>query len=80
MKSINSEVAPIYNSAENSDDETVRLALNILIKRMQVPGKALSSPTDTKAYLQLQLANKPAECFSVLVSQLKLKVCFCISR
>jgi len=68
MKSINSEVPAVYavDPMDNSDNETIRLALNILIKRMQKPGAVLSSPGDTKAYLQLQLANKPAECFSVL--------------
>lgn len=49
-----------------SDDDIIKMAINILNSRMRKPGAAFSSPDDVKAYCCLHIGELPHEVFSVL--------------
>jgi DNA repair protein RadC len=62
------EAEPVlYNQAHQRqyEDRVIREALGYLESRHQ-PGQLLTSPEDTKAFLRLKLAKKPAEVFVCL--------------
>lgn len=65
---IRSETAPPYAatlSAPINEDQIIAQALEILARRHR-KGAPLSSPADTAAFLQLQLAEREREFFAVL--------------
>ena len=53
-------------STDAGDDAIIAKAIEILTRRMRVPGQALSSPDAVKQYLSLALGDKPHEVFGVL--------------
>lgn len=58
-------MATEYRSHENEDD-IIGQALDILKRRMRVPGEAVTSPEASSAFLQLKLQPKQHEVFAVL--------------
>lgn len=54
------------SSGQNSEDAVINNALAILDGRIRKPESYLSSPTDTKNYLKLKLAEVEHEVFGVL--------------
>jgi DNA repair protein RadC len=64
MQEINSEASNVYDIQAN-DDVVIERAIAILDRRIK-HGDALCSPTQTRAYLRLQLAEEKAEVFCCL--------------
>ncbi len=53
-------------STDTSDNAIIESALEILENRIKQPNHYITSPSDTKAYLKLKLAEKQHEVFAVL--------------
>ena len=62
------EDAPAYTVSTStvSDDRIIARALVILNKRMRQPGASIDSPSATRDYLRVALADRPHEVFCVL--------------
>ncbi len=61
-----SEDMPVYLVTPSEDDATIAKALEILERRMRVPGIRISDPATIKKYLILQLGEREHEVFSVV--------------
>jgi DNA repair protein RadC len=77
---VKNEDSPEYVVEKSkSDDETIRLALNILYGRLQKVGAALSSPSSVKDYLRLQMATLEHEEFFIIYLNTQHQVIKCES-
>jgi DNA repair protein RadC len=65
-KTARNEDSPAYMAAATTaDDETIRLAKNILLMRLRKPGDYLNSPASVRDFLTLTLGNVDHEIFAV---------------
>ena len=81
---INSEAAAPYDvdttEQNNKDKEIVEQALEILLRRMRVPGAALTSPDAVTQYLQLAISEREYELFYCVYLDTKHRVIDLISE
>lgn len=81
---INSEAAAPYDvdttEQNNKDKEIVEQALEILLRRMRVPGAALTSPDAVTQYLQLTISEREYELFYCVYLDTKHRVIDLISE
>ena len=64
MNKINSEDQAVYNISD--DDETIRLAMNIIIKRLNSSSVVIGNPDDTLNFLKLRYDGQEYETFDVM--------------